>query len=252
MATTTVGTPEPAPQPQQKISNFGRIFGVLFSPKSTFEDINQKPTWVLPSVIFVVLSLVASVLFVQRVDWRDVVSQQIDKDPRAAQLSADQKEQRIEMGAKLAPVFGYVGGVVAPVFIMIVTCLVMWGAYSLLGGITPGFSRSFAITAHACMTSLVSTPVFLLIVFLKPKGTIDIENPVATNLAAFLPDGTSKALMTLCKQIDVFTIWILLLIAIGFAAVNPRKLKLGGSIGVAFGVWLAYVLVRTGIAFAFS
>jgi hypothetical protein len=252
MATTTVGMPDPAPQPQQKISSFGRIVGVLFSPKATFEDIVRTPTWVLPSVVFVVLSLVASAIFVQRVDWRDVMTQQMEKDPRAAQLSAEQKEQRVEMGAKLAPVFGYVGGAVAPAFIMIATCLIMWGAYSLLGGISTGFGQSFAITAHACMTSLVSTPIFLLIIFLKPKGTIDIENPIATNLGAFLPEGTSKVLMTLCKQIDVFTIWILLLIAIGFAAVNPRKLKFGGSFGIAFGVWAAYVLVRVGVAFIFS
>jgi len=81
MATTTVGMPDPAPQPQQKISNLGRIFGVLFSPKATFEDIVQKPTWVLPVVVFVVLSLLGSVIFVQRVDWRDVISQQMEKDP---------------------------------------------------------------------------------------------------------------------------------------------------------------------------
>ena len=102
------------------------------------------------------------------------------------------------------------------------------------------------------MTSLVSAPIFVLIVLLKPKGTIDIENPIATNLAAFFPDGTSKVLLTLGKQIDVFTIWILLLLAIGFAAVNPRKLKFGGAFGIAFGVWAAYVLVRVGVAFVFS
>jgi len=252
MATTTVGMPEPAPQPQQKISNFGRIFGVLFSPKATFEDIVQKPTWVLPVVVFVVLSLLGSIIFVQRVDWRDVISQQMEKDPRAAQLSAEQKEQRIEMGAKFAPVFGYVGGVVAPVFILFVTCLLMWGAFSLLGGISSGFGQSFSITAHAFMTSLVSAPIFVLVVLLKPRGSIDIENPIATNLAAFFPEGTSKALLTLGKQIDVFTIWILLLLAIGFAAVNPRKLKFGGAFGIAFGVWAAYVLVRVGVAFVFS
>jgi Yip1 domain len=252
MATTTIAAPDPAPEPQQRVSSFGRIFGVLFSPKSTFEDIVQKPSWIAPSAVLVVLSMVASVIFVQRVDWRDVISQQIDKDPRAAQLSAEQKEQRAEMGAKFAPVFGYVGGIVFPILLLLFSCLAMWGGYSLLGGISPGFGRSFAITAHAFMTSLISTPVFLLVVFLKPKGTIDIENPVATNIAAFLPEGTSKALMTLCKQIDVFTIWTLILLAIGFAVVNPRKLKLGSSIGIAFGVWAVFVLCRTGWAFIFS
>jgi hypothetical protein len=252
MATTTVGMPDPAPDAQVPIHHIGRIFGVLFSPGATFADIVQRPSWLLPSVVLVILSLIASVLFVQRVDWREVVSQQIEKNPRTAQLPSDQKEQQIQMGAKIAPIFGYVGGLIGPVVILLLTTLVMWGGYSLLGGISPGFGKSFAITAHSFMTSLVSTPIFLLIIFLKPKGTIDIENPVATNIAAFLPEETSKALLTFCKQIDVFTIWTLALLAIGFAAINPRKLKLGKSIGVAFGVFALYVICRTGWAFIFS
>jgi hypothetical protein len=248
MATTPVAAQE-APVP---INHLGRLFGVLFSPGKTFSEIVQRPSWLAPTVVLVVLSLVASILFVQRVDWREVISQQIEKSPQAAQLSAEQKEQRVEAGAKIAPIFGYVGGLVAPVVILLLTCLVMWGAYSVLSGVNPGFLTAFSISAHSFMTALVSTPIFLLVIFLKPRGTIDIENPVATNLAAFLPEESSKWLMTLCKQFDIFTIWTLILLAIGFAAVNPKRLKTGKAIGIALTVWLAYVVVRTGIAWVMS
>ena len=251
MATTPVvasGAPE-APGP---INHFGRIFGVLFSPGKTFAEIAARPSWMVPLAVFMALSIVASVLFVQRMDWREVVRQQIDKNPRSAQMTAEQKEQNVEAGAKIAPVFGYVGGLLAPPLILIVMCLVFWGAYSLLAGVNPGFQTSFAISAHSFMTSLVSTPIFLLVLFLKPRGTIDIDNPVATNLAAFLPDESAKWLVTLGKQFDVFTIWTLVLIALGFAAVNPKKLKASKALGIAFTVWLAYVVLRTGIAWIFS
>lgn len=248
----TTTTTTPAPEPQATIGSVGRLFGVLFSPGKTFEDIVRKPTWVLPSAVLVILSLIASVIFVQRVDWHEVISQQIEKSPQAAQLSAEQKEQRVEMGAKIAPIFGYVGGLVFPVCILLLTALVMWGAYSLLAGVNPGFKISFSIAAHSFMTALVSTPIFLLVLFLKPRGTIDIENPVATNIAAFLPGDVPKWLFTLCKQIDIFTIWILILLGIGFAAVNRRKLTTGKSVGIALAVWLVYVVIRTGIAFIFS
>ena len=51
MATTDpmaipASTPEPAPVAQ--ISPFGRIIGMFFSPKPTFEDIVRKPYWILP------------------------------------------------------------------------------------------------------------------------------------------------------------------------------------------------------------
>ncbi len=251
MSTIPVAAAE-EPQAPGPINHFGRLFGVLFSPGATFADIVRRPTWVVPTVTMVVISLLASIIFVQRVDWRDVVSQQIEKSPRASQLSAEQKQQQIEAGAKFAPIFGYVGGLIAPAFILLLTCLVMWGSYSLLAGVNPGFATSFAITAHSFMTALVSTPIFLLIIFLKPKGTIDIENPVATNVAAFLPEDTAKWLMTFCKQIDIFTIWTLVLLAIGFAAVNPKKLKTGNALVIALSVWFVYVIVRTGFAWILS
>lgn len=212
MATTPV---TPAPEPQAAISPVGRLFGVLFSPGKTFGDIVRKPTWVAPFVVLVVLSLGASIIFVQRVDWRDYISQQIDKSPQAGQLTADQKEQRVEMGAKFAPIFGDVAGAVFPACILLLTTLVMWGAYSLLAGVNTGFKTSFSITAHSFMTAIISTPIFLLIILLKPRDTIDVDNPVATNVAAFLPAEIPKWLFTLAKQIDIFTIWTLLLIGIG-------------------------------------
>lgn len=245
-------TPAIAPEPQGPINHLGRIFGVLFSPKATYEDIVRRPTWVAPLVVLIVLSLVASVIFVQKVDWREVISQQIDNNPRAAQMSADQKQQQIEMGSKFAPVFGYVGGLVFPVVLLLIMALVMWGAYAVMSGVNAGFGTAMAITSHAFMTSIISTPVFLLILFLKPSGTIDVENPMATNLAAFLPEGVPKWLSVFGRQIDVFTIWTLILIAIGFSVINTKKLKLGSSLGVALGVFAVWVVLRTGIAFIFS
>jgi hypothetical protein len=245
-------TPMPAPEAQAAISPVGRLFGVLFSPGKTFEDVARKPSWLLPAIVLVVLSLLASALLSQRVNWRDVVSQQIEKSPQAAQLSADQKAQRIEMGAKIAPIIAYVGGLIGPIILLLLVGLVMWGAYSLFGGLNPGFEKSFAITAHSFMTAIVSTPLFILILFLKPRGTIDVENPMATNVAAFMGDGTAKWLLTFGKQIDIFTIWTLILLGMGFAAVNRKKLTSGKSIGIAFAVWIAYVVVRTGIAWVFS
>jgi hypothetical protein len=130
--------------------------------------------------------------------------------------------------------------------------LVMWGAYSLLGGASTNFSTAFSITAHAFLTGLVSSPLFILILYLKPYGTADLENPVAANLAALLPEDSAKWLVALGKSIDLFTFWTLILLAIGFAAVNPKKLKGAKSFTIAFGVWAAYVVCRVGWAFAFS
>jgi hypothetical protein len=251
MATTTAVSPA-APEPQPQMSAISRVFGVLFSPQKTFEDIVRKPGWLLPIALLTILSVVVSYGLNQRVNWREFMSQQIEKSPQGSQLSAEQKEQRIEAGAKFAPISTYVFGTLGPLLAALIIGLVMWGAYSLLGGVSTNFTTAMAITSHAFMTGLVSSPIFLLVIFLKAPGTIDLENPVATNLAAFLPDDSAKWLVALCKSFDVFTFWTIILIAIGFAVTNPKKLKGSKPYVIGFGVWAAYVVCRVGFAFIFS
>jgi len=67
-----------------------------------------------------------------------------------------------------------------------------------------------------------------------------------------LPEDSAKWLVALCKSFDIFSIWMLILIAIGFAAVNPRKLKGAKPYTIAFTVWAVFVVIRTGWAFIFS
>jgi hypothetical protein len=251
MATTTA-VPPAASEPQPQMSALSRVFGVLFSPQKTFEDIVRKPGWLVPIALVTLLSIAVSFGLNQRVNWREFIGQQIEKSPQGSQLSAEQKEQRIEASVKITPIFTYAIGVLGPIIGALVISLVMWGAYSLLGGISTNFGTAMAITSHAFMTSLISSPIFLLVIYLKAPGTIDLENPVATNLAAVLPDDSAKWLIALCKSLDVFTIWTLILLAIGFAVVNPKKLKGGKPYVIAFSVWAAWVVCRVGWAFIFS
>ena len=88
MATTTA-VPPAAPEPQQQMSAMSRVFGALFSPQKTFEDIARKPSWLLPIVLITLFSIVVSVGINQRMNWREFMSQQIEKSPQGAQLSAD-------------------------------------------------------------------------------------------------------------------------------------------------------------------
>jgi Yip1 domain len=207
MATTSM----PAPEAQTAISPVGRIMGVLFSPKATFEDIVRKPSWVAPVVLLTLLSVCVSFAINQRINWREFMSQQIEKSPAAANMSSEQKEQRIEGGVKFSPLFTYAVGLAGPILATLCVGLVMWGGYNLVGGANTNFGTSFGITSHAFFTGLVSSPllILILILYLKPVGSVDLDNPVAANLGAFLPEDSAKWLVALCKSIDIFSFWTL-------------------------------------------
>jgi hypothetical protein len=250
MSTTPVIAAE-APEVPGPINHLGRIIGVFFSPSATFEDIAKRPSWVIPIVLMTVLGLGVAFVMNQKVDWRDVASKRIEESPRAANLSADQKQRQIEMSAKISPGFAYGFGLLGPVLGMVIVAAVMLLAYNVIGGADAKFGAAMGIVSHAYVVTILSTLLLILILYLKAPGTIDLDNPVATNVGAFLPESVPKALMALGRSIDIFSIWTLLLISIGFAAVNPKKLK-GKSLSIAIAVWAVWVAVKMGGAWIFS
>src|SRR5437773_10987396 len=100
-------TPIPTPEAQATVSPFGRIMGLFFSPKATYEDIVRSPSWLLPVALTTILSVAVSLAINQRINWRQFMTQQIEKNPRAAQMSAEQTQPKIEGGAKFTPPFTY-------------------------------------------------------------------------------------------------------------------------------------------------
>jgi len=252
MSTDPMPIPAPVVEPAAAVSPFGRIIGVIFSPKATFEDIVRKPSCLLPLILMAILGAVVAVGINQKMNWREYMSQQIEKSPAAAQLSSEQKEQRIEAGAKFAPISAYAFGIPAPVIVVLVVALIMWGAYNVLAGAGLNYKTALGIISHAYVPVIIGNILFLIVLFLKPYGTLDLENPVATNLAAFLPEDSAKWLLALGKNLDIFVLWVTVLIAIGFAAANPKKLKGGKAFTIAFGMLAVWVVLRVGAAFIFS
>jgi hypothetical protein len=245
--------PCPVAEPQAAISPIGRILGIFFSPKATFEDIVRKPNWLLPTALIVLFSLAAVIALNSHFSWRDYISQQIEKSPRASQLSAEQKAQQVEVSAKYSPVFAYIFGLAIPILGLLVIALVLWGAFNVMAGAGADFQTSLAVVSHAVIpASVIGTILFVTVLFLKPVGMFDLDNPVATNVAALLPEDSSKWLVALGKNIDLLELWKLVLLSIGFAAVNPKKLKGGRAFNIVLGVFLIYLVLRVGIAFAFS
>jgi len=146
--------PESQAQPQASISPIGRIVGVFFSPKATFEDMARKPGWIAPILLTTVLSIISVTALNQRMNWRDYIIQQMEKSPRAAQLSAEQKQQQADTGAKFTVGIVYASGLLVPICFALFVGLVMWGAYNLLAGAGARFSQAFSIVAHAGLVGL--------------------------------------------------------------------------------------------------
>ncbi len=237
---------------EQKISALGRVTGVLFNPAETFADIVRKPTVLLPIIIMAVLGLGVAYMMNQRIDWYAYIRHQIEMSPRAANMSADQINQAARMQSGFSPPFAYVIGVLGGLVFPLVMGLVYWGSFSLFGGISLRFKQAWAIATHASLTSLVSTPVLLLVLFLKERGDVTPENMLVSSAGGFLSDDAPRWLASIAGSFELFWFWTMFLLAVGFAAINPKKLSTGKALGIIIGVWLVWVLIKAGLAAAFS
>ncbi len=250
MASATL---QQGPEAPEKVNSFGRIVGVIFSPKETFESIVRKPTWLLPTILLCVAGVAFIMAFGSRPGaWRAYMETQFEKSSRAQQLTAQQREQALETQLKYTPKVTPAIVPIADFLVVLIVAAIYWGVFSMGAGIKLNFKTSLGITAHAWVPFILSGLLAIVVVLLKDPSTVDLNNPLAADVGAYLPTGSSKALIAAAHSLDLFSFWVLALFAMGFSAVNPKKLKFGGALAWVVGIWLIYVVMKAGLAAAFS
>jgi hypothetical protein len=251
-----MATAPSAPAPEARIGAFGRIFGALFNPKDTFADIARKPTWLVGTLALTVASLLVSYALFRHADWLEITRQGIEKVSFVAaqfeQMTPEQRNAAIQRAAVQAKWQRMGRAAVGSFFLVFFFGLIWWGAYNLMGGAGLRYMQSVSISAFAYLPLALKDLLGVPIVFLKDPSSIDPENIVASNLAAFLAQDAPLWQVALGASFDLFSLWCLFLIAIGFSAANPKKLPFGKAMGIAIGVTVFFILLGTGVAAVFS
>jgi hypothetical protein len=248
MATVTAAVPETP----QHIGAFGRIIGAIINPRPTFEDIARKPSWLLPLLLLIILSLSITTIFGKRVGWRAFMEKQLAQNSRVQQLTPEQREQTLETQVKVAPIIGYVFGVIGFPIIALVVAAIFMGIFNATSSAALDLKTSLGVVAHSWMPYVIASLLGILILYLKPPDQIDIQNLVASNAGTFLSSDAPKWLLSLCTSLDLFTFWVLGLMAFAYSAVRPKKIKFGNALTWIVGIWAVFVLVKVGFAAMFS
>ena len=248
MATLT-STPEQVPPGNP----FGNAIKVLFNPGPTFRSIAARPTWWAPIVMIAILSCLITFTYGKRAGWEGFMRKQIESSPRAAQLPAEQKERIIEQQTKYAPIFGYAFSVIGPLIGMLVVGGVLMLVFNFAMGAGLTAKQYFAAAAYGWMPEALKGVLAFPVMFLKEPDMLDIQNLVATNLAAVMDAETaSKWLLRLGTSIDLFNMWNIALISIGISTMTKGRVSLGKALAGVFGLFVVWVLLATGWAAIFS
>lgn len=229
-----------------------RVLGAIVSPKQTFQAIVRRPTWLVPVLLLAILSLASLALFGHRGGWPSYFERQVANNSRFEQMSAQQRQQTMQMQLKIGVPATYIVAPIAPLLAVLVVAAIFLGVFNGVAGTKLGFKTSMGIVAYAYSPGIISALLAILVIAMKDVTTIDLQNIVASSAGAFLPDSSPRWMASLFGSLDIFSFWYMILMAIGYSEADPKKLSFGKAFLWIFSFWLIYVVVKVGLTAAFS
>jgi hypothetical protein len=239
--------PPGSPPPPERTKNvFERIAGVLFSPAETFADIARRPDVIGPLAIILILGYIATALMIPKMDIGAITTMQAEQMRKQnPNMSEEQIEQAGRIASAAAKVFGWLGPIVMVIWYAIVAGALLL-AFRLFGG-QGTYKQAFSTTLYAWMPLVLFT--ILMAVVVMARGTFDPTTAatlVKSNPAFLVDMKEQPVLFSLLSSFDIFTIWTVALLAIGFATLS--KTSIGKAFGIVISLWLCMIVVKLGFA----
>ncbi len=242
------------PESQPALSQTVRIIDTFVAPSKTFTDLRRCAAWWAPFLLMVVVSTLFVYVAGQKIGFRKIMENQMQAQPKAQarleNLPPDQREQRLEAGAKITAIISYAFPAIT-LFFWLIIALALFATFKVAAGADVSFKVSLAIVVYAGLPLLLKTLLALLSVAagMNPDS-FSFQNPVATNPGYFMNPADNVFLYSVATGIDIFMIWTLVLTAIGFTCVS--KVKRGTSYAIVFGWWAVFTIIGAALGSAFS
>jgi Yip1-like protein len=193
-----------------------RFFGVITSPRATYESIVAHPKWfgMLLLAVLCAAVLVGGFLMTQ-----------VGQDAWFAQMqeraTGDRAAQQLQAFEKMLPYVGYVTAGSMVVFVPVMY-LVVSGILFVLFNATMGgdatFKKVFTVAVHSAPVGILGQ------LFTIPMNYARGTMTSATNLAVLLPMfDESSFIAKFLGAIDLFLVWQLFVLAIGLAVLYRRR-----------------------------
>ena len=245
-------TPVPAPEPAP-LSETARLLNVFVAPSKTFTDLRRNSSWWGPWLLISVFSIAFMFVVGQQIGFEQVSRNQISQSPRADQfdkLAPEQQAQQLRIAAKVTKYIGYGFPVILLISFSIIAGVLL-AAFNLGAGAQVRFATALAIVGYATVPGIIHATLSAIVLFAGvDREGFNIQNPVASNPAYFMTPLGNRFLYGMASALDVFVIWTIVLMGIGFAC--NSKVKRSTAIILVAVLYVAYKLAASGLAAAFS
>jgi len=222
---------------KQTMGFWAKLGNIFASPTKAFEAIDTKPTWILPLGLLIVVSVVLTQLA-----FPIIMNAQLENlrnnpnlTPEQIQLYETQFTENVNTQRIITVAAQVIG---TPIVFLIVAGIFYFIGNILLGG-DATYRKVLAVYCwSACiliLSAIVNTPLIII------KKSLSISLSPAMLLSG---DALGTKLYTLLSKFDFFTIWFLVVFAIGFGLIYRfSKGKAFAAVGVAWGIWITISVV---------
>lgn len=224
-----------ASQPE-RLNIFQRAAGVFASPQQTFADIARRPDWITPLIFVVLATVILTQLSVPAILSDYATSDQLEKMIQRRNLTEEQTDRAMEMARTQMKNFSAVSAGVGVILISLVTAAVLLFMGNIVLGGAAGFKQVFAVY---CWGGLVAILGYLLRI---PLVLQQVTTKVYFGPAVLFPaDAENTPLFKVAIALDVFILWRMALVAVGFAAIY--RFSLGKSFATVGGLYVLLIAI---------
>ena len=215
--------PAPTVSPESSASRWEDFVDIFYAPASVFAR-RANSGFGLP---LLVVSLLVGLIFMADMGvMQPIMDAEFTRGAAAAmkknpQLTAEQMSQFRGVGEKIAVVFAFIGTPIAIFFIGLMVWLVgkLFDAKATLGA-------ALMVASYAYIPKILAGIAGGVMGLLSDPASLNGMYRVSLGVGRFLdPDTTSPVLLAIVGRLDVFTIWVTVLLAIGLSVTGriPRS-----------------------------
>ena len=136
-----------------------------------------------------------------------------------------------------------------PLFVLLLSAvgaLLLWVGFNFILGGSATYPGMFAVMMFAWLPSIFRSVLSTAMLFLGDPEGFNINDPIGTNPGFYMAPNSSAFLKSALGSVDIFSIWILALMAVGGAIVARVKIRSG--LILVFTTWLIFVLLKSAAA----
>ncbi len=220
------------------------IARVLASPSAGLASAVERRRSLTALALGTAASLAFAAAAVPRTDHEQAALRELERGPKAAEMTPHDREQALATARKLGQTSGWAGAAAAPSLMAVGAALALFLAFRV-AGTRPAFRETFAAAAHGLLPVWLAKALAIPAAIARaPIRSEEVSALLPSSAAALLPAGAPPALAGALGAVDLFALWAAALVAGGMTrASGASRRRAFAVVAVLYVSWVAVARV---------